>query len=302
MPGNGAFHLAGIVPVAGQKLDFNMPWHDALMPVGQDYLAVERSVVECAYAGCETIWIVCNDDIEPLIKHRLGDFAQDPICMSRLNFEQRDRKIPIFYVPINPRDRGRRDSLGWSVIHGAMTAKSVSSNISRWTAPNRYYVSFPYGVYPVEFLGSMRKYISSNRGFALAYNGQTIKDGLYLGFTFTAEELRDIKNYIIKEGTGIKEKGHPKIQTKRLPLEKRYSARFFSLDKIFKSVNIEITYEETKDSWILNELLFYYGIDSWENYGKYLGSGDALEIIRPELDIIRCYREFNLVGVDNVQE
>ena len=64
------FHLAGIIPVAGQPLDFKMPWPDSMMPLNEDYLAVEHSVVECAYAGCETIWIVCNDDIQPLIKSR----------------------------------------------------------------------------------------------------------------------------------------------------------------------------------------------------------------------------------------
>ena len=73
------FHLAGIVPVAGQSLDFKMPWHDSLMPVAQDYLAVERAVVECAYAGCETIWVICHDNMQPLIRHRLGDYIQDPV-------------------------------------------------------------------------------------------------------------------------------------------------------------------------------------------------------------------------------
>ena len=54
------FHLAGVVPVASQPLDFNFPWHDCCMPIAPNYLAVERAVVECAYAGCETIWIVCK--------------------------------------------------------------------------------------------------------------------------------------------------------------------------------------------------------------------------------------------------
>ena len=45
-----SFHLAGIVPAAGQKLDFNFPWHDSLQPIGSNYLAVERAVLECAYA------------------------------------------------------------------------------------------------------------------------------------------------------------------------------------------------------------------------------------------------------------
>ena len=58
-----AFHLAGVVPVAGPTLDFGFPWHDSMQPIAKNYLAVERAVVECAYAGCETIWVVCNDDI-----------------------------------------------------------------------------------------------------------------------------------------------------------------------------------------------------------------------------------------------
>ena len=57
-----SFQLAGIIPVAGQPLDFNMSWSDCLMPIAPNYTAVEASVVECAMAGCETIWIVCNDE------------------------------------------------------------------------------------------------------------------------------------------------------------------------------------------------------------------------------------------------
>ena len=49
---NASFHLAGVVPVASQPLDFKFPWHDALQPISQNYLAVEHAVVECAYAGC----------------------------------------------------------------------------------------------------------------------------------------------------------------------------------------------------------------------------------------------------------
>ena len=40
------FSLAGIIPVAVQPLDYNFPWHDSLMPIRNDYLAVERSVYE----------------------------------------------------------------------------------------------------------------------------------------------------------------------------------------------------------------------------------------------------------------
>ena len=51
-----AFHLAGVVPVAGPSLDFGFPWHDSLQPISENYLAVERCIVECAYAGCDRDW------------------------------------------------------------------------------------------------------------------------------------------------------------------------------------------------------------------------------------------------------
>ena len=101
------FHLAGIVPIAGQSLDFDMPWHDSLMPIAQNYLAVERAVVECAYAGCETIWVVCHDDMQPLIRHRLGDYAQDPVWVNR-HFELRRNQFSKAYPYLLRADSPKR--------------------------------------------------------------------------------------------------------------------------------------------------------------------------------------------------
>ena len=82
------FHLAGVVPVSGVESDFGFPWHPSLNPVGKNYLAIERAVVECAWAGCETIWVVCDDDTQPLIKHRLGDYVVDPISLKQSRFKK----------------------------------------------------------------------------------------------------------------------------------------------------------------------------------------------------------------------
>ena len=46
------FHLAGIIPVAGQKLDFNQVTPDCMTPIAQNYTLIEAAAVECAYAGC----------------------------------------------------------------------------------------------------------------------------------------------------------------------------------------------------------------------------------------------------------
>ena len=35
--------------------------------------------MECAYAGCETIWIVADPDITPVFKRVIGDFVYDPV-------------------------------------------------------------------------------------------------------------------------------------------------------------------------------------------------------------------------------
>ena len=78
-----SFHLAGIIPTAGQPMDFNFPWHDCLVPISSDFLAIERAVLECATVGCETIWVVCHSDMQPLLKHRLGESVQDPVWISR---------------------------------------------------------------------------------------------------------------------------------------------------------------------------------------------------------------------------
>ena len=69
------FHLAGIIPVHKNDFSFGFEWPDSLMPIASRLTAIERSVMECAWAGCETIWIVCNDDISPVIRHRIGEMV-----------------------------------------------------------------------------------------------------------------------------------------------------------------------------------------------------------------------------------
>ena len=108
-----SFHLAGIIPLAGESSNINLLLPNYLLPLSENYTALENAVTQCAYAGCETIWIVCNDDVAPAIKHVLGDYVEDPVWrnrgMDRFPSESR-RQIPIFYVPIHPKDRDRRDS------------------------------------------------------------------------------------------------------------------------------------------------------------------------------------------------
>ena len=37
-----AFHLAGIIPIAGQSLDHKLDFPDCMMPISQDYTLIEH--------------------------------------------------------------------------------------------------------------------------------------------------------------------------------------------------------------------------------------------------------------------
>ena len=286
-----SFHLAGIIPVSGQDLDFNMPWHDSLMPIAQNYLAVERAAVECAYAGCETIWVVCHDDMQPLIRHRLGDWVSDPVWEYRKwdRFpSERKKDIPIFYVPISVNDRGKRDCLSWSVLYGALTAYKTAHMISKWVTPDKYYVAFPYGVYQPWIVKPYRKHISHKNRFYLTHEGESVINGKYLSFTFNGEDFKMFRDHLRKKATGMYTKGGPGVKNETLPIEERYSARLFGLEDVFNIARVD---KNTK----LFEVPWYFSIDSWDKYCYYITSDERSEVKRPSKRILH-YHEFNPIG------
>ena len=295
----GPFHLAGIVPVAGQPLEFNFQWHDSLMPIAPNWTMVEQACYECAMAGCETIWIVCHDDMQPLIRSRIGSQYQDPVYFRRRldRYPGASRKaIPIYYVPVHPNDRDKRDCLGWSVIYGALVAFQISSKLSRWASPTKYYVSFPYGISPVEFLRPIRTQISSHDNTLFTYNGRSVRDGDYISFTFGPEEWLEFRRVVRKEGTGrytsyIAEGDF--FPKESLPVEKRYSARHFPLDKIFSVIKLDSVREI--------ELPWHYNMYDWATYTKFLGSDHNKEISRPEEGLVR-YKNYSLIGEEHGEE
>ena len=285
-----AFHLAGVVPVAGQPLDFDFPWHDSLQPIGQNYLAVERAVVECAYAGCNTIWVVCNDDMQPLIRHRLGEYIQDPVFVERRHYHgptMVQKQIPIYYVPIHSKDLGKRDCLSWSVLYGALTAYHISKKISKWTVPQKFYTAFPYGVYDPAFVREHRRVISSAKNFFISHEGKTVRDNEYLGFSFGEEEFIEYRKIVRREGTGRMVPGQEYGGREELPLHERWSARNFTLDKVFGSAILE-------DSNVV-EAPWYKRIDNWDGLRDFLSSEFKLE--RPSKKLF-SYKEWNPIGED----
>jgi len=267
-------NLAGIIPVSGWKDTFDFPWPDYLQPLREGFLAIERSVYECAYAGCDSIWIVVNDDLAPLVKKRVGDYVMSPRFFEEQSFVKRkdyhEKWIPIYYTPISQKDRDRRDSLGWSVLHGSLTSFIVSDKMSQWTRPTKYYVSFPYGIYCTKKMRDFRSLIRGPESFYLSHRGNTVRDNKYLGFTFFPEDWPKYKWHIKDQCTG---------GDRSIPFQERWSSKDFTLDKIFNLDIIEI------DNKV--DVGEYYDLETWESLHKYYSSD--IKIPRPGKKFMKPY-------------
>ena len=254
---------------------------------------IEAAVIEAAHAGCSTIWIVCNDDISPVIRHRVGDYIQDPLHFyNKYQFRINDRRvrIPIFWVPISPKDRDKRDCLSWSVIHGALTAFKISDKISKWVIPDKYYVSFPYGLFDPRPLSKNRDKIKAKKNFYITHKGLSVKENNHTSFTFGKEEFI-IYRRNIRKGTGVytsdvkDERGIPRST---LPIEKRWSARFFDLKDVFTHDDPEAVYYEVDE---------FSNMNSWDNYRDYMNTDLSRKIKRPTKELF-SYKEFNRIASD----
>ena len=277
-------HIAGIVPVSGLRADFNMPWHESLMPISPGYLAIERAVAECAYAGCSTIWIVCNDDVTPLVRYQVGEKIQDPVYAYR-HFEhcKNDVKRPIriYYTPLAIRDINKRDNLAWSAIFGAKTAHNISKRISKWLTPDKFYISWPYGYYDPSCVREHRKTILET-DFIFTHDSKTIKDNLYLGATLRIDQINQLMGEVRQKSTGMWKDREKK---ERLPITDRFSYRNFDLSTVFDSIDIK-NYQH-------GEIRKYYPIDSWEKYKYFLSSEE--EVNKP---FFLNTSEWNEIGYD----
>ena len=267
----GTTHLAGIIPLAHEPLDFSLDWHDSLMPIAPNYYAFERSVYECALAGCHTIWIVANDDLSPLLRHRIGDFIQDPVFLRRHGkYPSKDRRpIPIFYIPMKEYDRA---CFSWSIIHGILTANNISGDISKWLKPEKFYISFPYGVYDPEILREHRQDIIKEDNFFLTHEDRSARTGDYLGFTLNKEQLLPcIEKYEEYENRVLFDQNIKK---------------HLSLDKMLSDVIIDN---------VRVELERYNSIDSWNGYRDYMGS-ELSQTQKHPGQLVMSYREWNPIG------
>ena len=266
-------HVAGIVPVNGYKTDIELRYPSCLLPIKNNWTLVQQAVLECAMAGCNTIWIVANADMAPAIRHQVGERIEDPVYLYRTKnpeyFEGNRKDIPIYYVPIHPKDRDRRDSYGWSVLYGINSAWKVSFHISKWSEPQKYYISFPFGVMDHSEVRSYRDVVRDpNRNLFFTKDGKDVRSGLHLSFTMDPIDFKLCRRNVNSKTTKAFYPPLPneKYPSKKLPLEDRWSARHFDFSVVFDKV-------ETKNA-VFVEPEWFHDVLKWDGYDAFMRSND----------------------------
>ena len=276
-------HVAGIIPLANLETNYALDMPVCMLPVNRGFTAIQKSVFECALAGCQTIWVVANEDLAPIIRKTVGEWIYDPVYYNRTltPFHSEVRKeIPIYYVAISDKDRGRRDSYGWSILHGINSAWWVGNRISKWLVPEKYFISFPMAVYDIYSLREHRKKIANkSSNFFVNHNNNTVKNNLPLSFTMTGEDYIQCRRNVNKQTTReyLPPLKNQKYPSQKLPIEQRWSARNFDFDLVFEKVK-ESNAESVATDW-------FYDLSEWENYKAFLGSQNIIE--KPHEDLTK---------------
>lgn len=279
-----ANYLIGIIPIASQENIFNMPWHDCLMPLSENYLAIEHAVFTCALAGCKSIWIVGHMDMQPLIRKRIGEMVIDPLTYfstSELCFTRHDKimsltEIQIYYLPVHPKDRDKKDSLAYSVLYAADSIFKIHSEFSRWALPDKIFCCFPYGIVPQQTIYEGRKSFSDLTNTIISYKGKTIKDGLMLPFTISKKDFLRCRSMIQQQHLNVWENSN-------YLGEKNNKKMFFSIEDVFSNIDF------SKANFL--EADWYNQIDSWDSYRDFLKSENSSKIKRYDIIYLKTKRK-----------
>jgi len=233
-------HLAGIIPLMNSFSIFNAPWFDFLMPIADDLNLIEKSILECCYAGCKTIWIVSDSDISVLLIKRLGKW---------IKFN--GKWIPIYYINNYSINFNSRKTISFMIIWGVLNAYWVCNQISRWIIPYKFFISFPTNIYPIIKIKQLKKDIHDpNKRLFFSSNENSIKNGKYANFcAFINDFLEFYKNWYNKKD------------------------EILSITEIFNFDKIDSSYED-----IYMEVKKMFFIDSWDSYVETLRNINQTEL------------------------
>jgi hypothetical protein len=273
-------NLPAIIPVSGMASEFGMEWDSSLIPVGPNYTAIEATIYECLHVGCNSIWIIANDDIAPLLRKRIGEYATDIRSLEQASFKQfgsdHHKEVPIYYVPIHPKHRNKVDNYAWSAIYGANVAFWIMRGFSRWTTPAAYYVSFPLGMMDPKELLKHRAKVQKKKTFYFSHEGRTVRDGHPISFVMEPDEWRRAKHTITTNASMWKAPAEGELPTELLPPEQRLVSLRYELEDVFGDG------PTTNDQ----EINLFYDLTTWPGYVKFISSELGSRTKRPGKNVM----------------
>ena len=243
---------------------------NALLPLSNKATLLHKAIAECAYFGCDSIWITCEYAEQTLYKKIVGSYVNDPLhYYFKLDpkWPQKVKRIPIFFVPMNTRDIGVRDSNAWGYINAAAMAMKVHRTISSEFNPKFFYAAPLEGVYSAEVLSRARSLSRSDafEGILVQYQNSDFRDDLQTGFTFTVEDLKTCEKHV-NESNLLSEL----VEYKEEDID--YPAKNFLAMDVFRPI-------KTDRYWKMH-LREYYDVRSWTGYKKVL-AGEKSRIKYP---------------------
>jgi hypothetical protein len=174
---------------------------------------------------------------------------------------QKHLEVPLYYVPIHPKHRGKVDNYAWSVIYGANVAYWIHLKFSRWARPDQYYVSFPMGMMDPKEVLEHRSLLRKNPPFYFSYEGKTVKDGLPLSFVLDPEEWRRAK-HVITTNASVWRAPAEGMPTEKLPPEERLVSLNYGLGDVFGGAS----------EGSIQEMKSFYDLTTWPGYVKFISS------------------------------
>ena len=234
-------HLAGIIPICKKETYFDTHLHDSMMLVEDGYTLLHNAINECLAVGCDTIWIVSQYREIAFIKDVIGEWAYDYHTYKHKISTSNIPKIPIYYVPIKPRDQGiGRATYSWGTIHGTFMAFRIAKGLSKWLTPDNYYVCSPYKVCDIEpLIENKGVFLDSEKPTVVTCEGASVLSSDNLSFT-------------INKLVFNKSRRRVRIDGKQEPAD---------VFDIFR----EIEHNKVETKWSMN-------VKSWEDYVNFLSS------------------------------
>jgi len=131
-----------------------------------------------------------------------------------------------------------------------------------------------------------RKIINGDKNCYTTFNGKGVKEGYLCSFTFGKDDWLEFRR-VIKSGTGLRPSGTTHLDGLMLPIEERWSARWFKPEDVFAPLNYEESHEIKVDD--------FFNIRNWSEYCTFIGRSESLQIKKPESSVL-LGTSYNRVG------